>query len=177
MVTRNFKNFLAGILGSSGTNYYGTLPIKGCDGTTYYMCNGYRQYPYSSTVTLALAATTAGFVLGSGTTPATENDYKIETPITSGISCTPTRANGADNNGNPYVEWTLVVTNTGSTDITVTEIAYNQTLQVVTAAGGTSAQNKVVCLDHTLLDSPVTIAAGSQSTIKYRLTSVVSADE
>lgn len=177
MITKQFKNWVAGLLESVSGGHYGYLPVKATNGNTYYGSNfvgANSQFPRVTETGMSTSATAVGIVLGSGSTAATENDYAIETAITSGISCTPTYERGVDSSGNPYVEFTLVMTNTTSSDIVIREIAYNQNIYLVASQGATSATARVVCFDHTSLSSAVTVPAGGQNTIKYRLKTVMS---
>ena len=173
MITKWYKNICATMLQQHGQDYYGYLPVKGTNGTTYYGAGMYSAFPRTIANLLSLNVNTAGFVLGTGTTAVTNEDYRTETPVTSGLSATTTYTRGLDN-GNPYIEYTLNVVNSLSSDIVVTEIAYDQAVQAATTQGGTTMTTAVVCLDHTLLDSPVTIPAGGSNAIKYRLTTVLS---
>ena len=115
----------------------------------------------------------AGFVFGTGSTAPTENDYILESQITSGITGVLTNTvRGIDTNNKPYIEFTFTVTNTGSSSISITEIGYvTGNAYCCTSSTATSAANNNVLIDRTLLDGAVTIAAGNSAAIKYRLTS------
>jgi hypothetical protein len=173
MITKNFRTLCSMMLLSLGSNSFGMLPVVGANGTTYYAgAHYYTNFPRSVTTSLALSATTAGIVLGTGTTSPTADDTRIETPITSGLTATVNYVRALDGDNNPYLEFTLVLTNSMPYDITVTEIAYNQSFYLGAALESTSTSAVVVCIDHTQLDEPVTIPAGGQNTILYRLTTI-----
>ena len=172
MITNAFKALCATIL-EAFTGGYGLLEVKDTTNTTVYLAGYFSSnFPRSVTTTYSTSATSAGIVLGTGTTAAAATDYRIETPITSGLTVTITYAQGLDN-GNPYLEYTLNIANTSGSSVTISEIAYNQTVTCTTTAGSTSTTNKVLCLDHTLLSSAVTIANGASAAIKYRLKTVL----
>ena len=120
-----------------------------------------------------IKAKSAGFCFGTGSTAPTENDYILESQLTTGFTAVLTNtARGVDSNDKPYAEYTFTVTNTGSSTITISEIGIiTNNAACCTSSTGTTASNNAVLIDRTLLDSAVTIAAGNSAAIKYRLTS------
>lgn len=117
--------------------------------------------------------TNPGIHLGSGTVTPTENDYILTSQITSGISVIVSGiARGVDSSNRLYMELVLNVTNTSSSNITVSEVGLvSGNIQCCTSASATATQANNILLDHTLLDSPVTIAPSDTAAIKYRITS------
>ena len=172
MITKNFKMLLAMILGSNGaTSSKGLVEVKDFDGNTKYM--GYTLNGFPGTVTrnvYVTGATVSGIMIGSGNTAPTENDYRLEQRITSGLTpSTPTVDFYVDANGNPYEEIMFTLTNTTGDDIVVKEIGYVQTLKISSTTGGAATTNGNFLLDRTVLETPVTVPANDSAAIKYRL--------
>ena len=171
MITRNFKNILETMLART-SGAYGALPIKGTTGSTGYTNPGANTtpFPYSvGTTSLALSATGTGIVVGSGNTPATEDDFMLDNLITSGLSGSTVVTKQIDN-GKLYLVLDVTLTNTSANDITIKEIGYVQSHQYVTSQGGTVlANNFPFLMERTVLISPVTIPAGEFATIRYKM--------
>ena len=179
MITKNFKNLLASFLAASGGATNGYLPVKGVNGTTYYVAAYLNDgFPRAVTAGFTNTAANAGISVGRGTTAATEDDYQLESPITSGLSGTLNRTIALDENGNQFVRYDLILTNSTNSDITVGEIGYKQQIRATTAQGATTSNNLYVCLiDRTVLTTPVTIAAGDYAVIRYTLKTVINVGE
>lgn len=97
---------------------------------------------------------------GTGTTEATEDDYKLESPA-SGLSCDSVNTAIGSNYTKTY---TAVFSNTTETDIVVTEIGFFTKYYYRTNA----AYNNFL-LDRIVLDTPITIPAGESKAITYEL--------
>lgn len=171
MVTKNFLNLLAMAL-QSGSNI-GNLPVKDTTGLEKYLTGGSTFYT-STTKAVTTNADAAGISVGTGNTAATDEDFQLAEPLTSGISLTLSETvYGADEPGYPYVQYKVTVTNTGSDPITVKEICYKQTLNAAKYPGyATGAGDHICMLDRTVLDTPVTIAAGDAGIITYKLRTI-----
>ena len=102
-----------------------------------------------------------GIVLGSGARATSENDYKLESIITSGFSSVLKTAVGKDEDGNLYREHTISLTATGSSGLTVSELGLIR---------GSDRSDGTFLFDRTVLDSPVVLKYGESATIKYRIT-------
>ena len=113
-----------------------------------------------------------GLHIGSGTTAPTENDYKLQTQITSGISVVLTgTVRGVDTNNLPYMDLTYTITNTSSSSITIAELGLvSQNIYCCTSSTATSATSNQVLLDRTLLSTPITFPANETAAVKYRIT-------
>lgn len=173
MITNNFRNLMASLLSSRGSSD-GYMECKDVNGNTRYICDQSGTFPYYTTTSFTLYATSAGVSVGSGTTAAAQTDYQLESPITSGVSGSQTAINGLDEFGNKYIQIDLIITNTGSSSVTIGEIAYKQTFHVTTAQGASTGATNAVCLvDRTVLATPVTIAAGDYAVIRYTLKTVL----
>lgn len=177
MVTRNFINLLAMAL-QSGSNL-GALLVRSADGSTRYLTGGSHTFYSNPTKDTTLTAVNAGISVGTGNTAATEDDWQLAEPITSGVNLTVTATRyGSDDHGVPYAEYNVTVTNTGSDPITVKEIGYKQTVKAAKYPGYSSGTSDCVCLiDRTVLDTPVTIAAGDAGIITYKLRTIPQAYE
>lgn len=168
MVTRNFRNLMAMCLQSSANNY-GALSIQDVSGAVRYSVGNFT-FPASRTVTPTLVAATEGISVGVGLTPAKETDYNLEKTLTSGITIQLTKTSlGVDAPGNPYVEYQITVTNTGSSALTITEVGYKQKLKAALRPGGTSVTDYVFLIDRTVLDAPLVLEGGDAGVLVYKL--------
>ena len=100
------------------------------------------------------------FAVGSGTTAPTENDYTLETPISSGVTIS-LAANRGDQKGTYFV----TVLNSGSDAISVSEIGFF--VKVSTDTGGGVAD---VLFARGVLEETVTLAAGESKTFDVTIT-------
>lgn len=171
MVTRNFLNILAMALQAGSDR--GGVPGRAVNGESRYF-NGTLSFLSSPTKDVTKDANAAGISVGTGNTAATEDDWQLESTLTSGINITLTATvYGNDAPGIPYVQYSVTVTNTGSEPITVKEIGYKQTVGSVRYPGAANdSSSKVFLLDRTVLDTPVTIAAGDAGIITYKLRTI-----
>ena len=167
MVTKNFKSLLGMMLQSAAANL-GVLPIRSVAGKVYY-CPGNFSFPASRTATVTTNATAAGISVGTGTTAATELDYNLENTVTSGVSLSVATPTVGQENGEPYVEYVVTVTNTSGAELTVSEIGYKQSAKGTPKPGGTSPSDVVCLIDRTVLDEAITLANNQAGTIVYRL--------
>lgn len=179
MITNNFKTYMALILsGAANGISCGLLPIVNVSGVTYYAANNvYNSMPSDLSQALTLSATERGISFGSGNTAATANDYNLESTITSGLSAFVNRFNALDNNGNPYLQLDIMLSNTSDNPITVKEIGYKQYLRCSDAADSKSLNSRVFLLDRTVLPAPVTIPVNDYVIIRYTLKTIISAGE
>ena len=118
-------------------------------------------------------AANSGFHLGSGTTAPTENDYKMETDITSNVTCTlASTSRGVDSNGKQYMEFVYTVTNTAASgNMTIGECGLvSSNINCCTSASATSASGNNILIDRTVLATPITIAPQGSAALKYRIT-------
>jgi len=174
MITKNFKVFIACILQSSGnTTTKGYMPVKDVSGTTKYLGFNFASFPYNlyRNVTFSNGS---GIIVGNGDTPATEDDYALESKITSGLTASNSTYTFGVDDGNPYLEYLFTLTNTTGADIVVKEIGYVQPLQSATTSGGNASSSGNYLIDRTVLSTPVTVPANGSAAIKYRLKTVIS---
>ena len=102
-----------------------------------------------------------GIYLGSGTTPATLDDHKMESMITSGLVCSV--ATSLDDNNDAVNN--ITITNNTNADITIGEVGTGG----YAYCGQESSYWNVLLMDRTVLDSPVTIPAGGVGQITYTI--------
>jgi hypothetical protein len=117
--------------------------------------SGTMFYPSNSFTT---GTTSAGIVIGSGTTPATINDYKLESQITSNISVSVVK--NSDDNYNRSL--TLTVSNLNNSPLTIGEIG-----TVCNAYIGAESGSCACLMDRTVLDEPITIPANGVGKVTY----------
>ena len=161
MVTRNWYNYFKSmraeqVFSNAITEWSGS---KNSAGWRY---NGnFDSVINFKNVAFYLSNSNNGIVVGSGRTPATIDDYKLESMITSGLSASIAKSIDSDND----TIIALTFTNTSSADITIGEIGYVGTVYIDNNFGG----SKYVLLERTVLDSPVTIPAGGIGKIEYSI--------
>lgn len=167
MITKWWKNYIKGYLSSGGSAYGFNLPIKATNGTIYYVTSG--SVSSFGNPTFQLNATNAGISVGTGDNTATDEDYILQTTITSGLSASITVSHGMDTD-KPYVTYNMVLTNSTASDITIKEIGYKLNIPGVTSVGATSGSStRSVMIDRTVLSTPITVPAGGNAAILYTL--------
>lgn len=177
MITKNYKNHLAMMLESFGGGK-GMLPVVHYNGVTYY------DRPYFNTDTFPSYTYwdcrlnyEPGIWFGSGSTPATENDFTLESKITSGLSFNRSAVIDMDEDGNPFIRHDIMVTNTSLDNITIAELGYFQYVRCASTLNGTDNQRITSLFDRTVLPTPVTIEPNGYAVIRYILKTVISNGE
>ena len=169
MITNNAEALLKQMLTSGET--LGLMAVKDVNGTTRYLAD-YTAYPNTAAGTFTLPAANAGISVGSGSTTPAKTDYQLAAPITSGLTGTVLAERDTDDNGNAYVTFTVTLTNTSGSDISISEIGYKQELSVTSTESGTTATDHVFLLDRATFTS-ITLASGESAVLDYRLKSVI----
>jgi hypothetical protein len=174
MITKNFKATIAWILQRKSGTIYGYTPIKTTSGTNKYLASNFIGYPSTTQNTLQInSLANSGIWLGSGNNAASEDDYALQTRITTGLaSTTPTQTQGVDLDGNPWTTFLFTLTNTTANPITVSEIGYVQNIYAATTIGG-SCSSDLALMDRTVLSNPVTIPANGSAAIEYTLKTIM----
>lgn len=111
---------------------------------------------------------TSAVYFGTGSTPATKNDYTLEAPITSGISFVSigTPVLGKVREGEFCCWNTYVVKNTTSEAINIYEIGLFASIQT-----GSTSPKYAKCLgERTVLTEPIVLVAGDEKIITYKIT-------
>lgn len=93
---------------NAATNFYGS-EISSQSSNGYFGDEGshYGYMPFER-----------GIAFGSGTTPPQKTDYKLENPITTGLTYSGNNTNQADR----VTNWVQTVQNTSTAQITITEV-------------------------------------------------------
>lgn len=116
-----------------------------------------------STINTGAANGRGYIILGTGTTEPTPEDYRLESQITTNLSC-----DSVSVSRNTTVKtYTATFSNSGTSDMIVTEIGYVSRLLHLYNLGDYLYDNFL--MDRTVLDTPVTIPAGESRTITYTL--------
>ncbi len=174
MITNNYRNLIKAFFAAAPTSRTYNLQVKRANGQTRYLnLHVVNSWPVRVTDQFTTNAVTGGEVgvaVGSGTTPATPEDYTLESQITSGISASMTTERGLDNSGNPYTQYTITISNTSAADVTIGEIGWFQAVSCYSQSGSTTQSVDAVMFDRTVLSSPVTISAGGFKALRYTLT-------
>lgn len=170
MLTRNHKNMLASIITKTNVNYTG-LPVKATNGNTYYLNAALSGFPQlNPTTTFARSVSAAGIQVGSGNTPASENDYQLDSTITNSSLTGSVNVSRVIEDGKLYIIFDLTITNVSADAIQIHEIGYFQYLSSGTTQAGTSVSSSYCfMLDRTVLDTPVSVPAGDFATIRYKI--------
>ena len=176
MITNNFKAYMALILtANSNGACKGVLPVVDTAGNTRYAANNvYNSMPSDTSTNLTLSANERGISFGSGSTAPSASDSNLEATITSGLAAMITRSTGLDDNGNPYLRFDIVLSNTSDSAITVKEIGYKQYLRCSDALNGSTINSRSCLLDRSIFASPVTIPADDYVIIRYTLKTILS---
>lgn len=179
MITRNYKNILKDILQNTGKypvedGAYGAYLLKTPTNESVYTTQQPPQLPEYLT-RVAKDNTSGGVVIGSGSTPAQESDYWLSNQITSGFDGYVSDVHQTDNDGNHGIVLSVIVMNTGSSNLTIGEIGYSLHVLSSVHEGGDSSYTSMlrnVLIDHTVLDNPITVGAGAAAIIDYALKTV-----
>lgn len=128
----------------------------------------YETYPekvYNALVVretdVVFNSSSAGIVLGSGNTPPTIDDYCLESMITSGLSQKTIISN--DENGN--LTYKATMTNISQNPITIGEVGVISKVYT----GANTATGKIVLMERTALETPVTIEPDGVGQITYTI--------
>ena len=146
-------------------------PIKDVDGNNRWVSFGTGDFLSSITMQTGNNKND-GIHFGSGTTAPTENDYYLQTPITSYLGATiQTSVRGIDA-GKPYMEFRITVTNNSTTsNMTVAEIGLiSRDIWCCTSSTGTSIAMYNILVDRTLLEQPIVLSPLQTGAIRYRIT-------
>lgn len=148
MLTKNFYQGLRSQANLPNTYYY---PFVKTNGSTVNTTFSPSLGSYLSSIQTGYTSK-GGVVFGDGTEPPTYEDYKLSgTPI-DGIVATAVHNNGKNVT---ELEYVYTITNENSEAVTISEIG------IVTSTG--------YLLEHSLLDTPITIPAGGVGQVTYRI--------
>lgn len=162
MLTNNFKAILNGLFVYSKNSKVSVVGKNGNKSVLTGGTSGYLSIIADADVYLS-DVNYNGIYLGSGESPVTRGDYKIDLvkvgKVTSAVSF------GLDDDGKPYTLFSIAYSNNSSQNVKISEIGYFLTVSTVDNIGS-------VLIDRTLLDSPVVVAPGESCGIKYKITNL-----
>lgn len=169
MLTRNYHNLVATMLQSTSA-YVGVLPVTDVYGKQYFYTPRFTQYPYNRTLSTTTSRNAAGICVGSGTTPARETDFDLESQLTSGVALSLSAwTMGVD--GSAFATHIVTVTNLSNSQQTISEIGMKQAVSTVTTPNMTWSSETVVyaLLDRTMVEPAITLGPGEAAVIRYTL--------
>lgn len=167
MLTKNFYNWvMANLTKREITNGYVTP-----DGKVYNAVRSTQPISYMwehmDYLVIDNAPTNylyVGVRIGTGVTPATADDYTLESVINSGLSVVnPQDVTVTRENDFVAVYATYTVTNNGTTAVAISEIG------LFCAGVYTSSTMVPILADRTVLESPITINPGEAKPITYTI--------
>lgn len=169
MFTKNFKKLMSLKLlnatssNNDGYSYQVSTTLTDLDGNTITTDNSTTTneqyslvYAMSDILSTEAANNRAYLIVGTGTGTVSDDDYSLFRSA-SGCPCVSASSNTSANFTKIY---TATFQNNTSEDITITEVGIAAKMYVYNDFFG-------FLLDHTLLDTPVTIPAGETRTITY----------
>ena len=169
MVSNNAKNVIKQVLASCDT--VGLLTATDVGGVTRYIAD-FTAFPAVVEDTFTLTAANAGISVGSGSTTPSAADYQLASTITSGLTGTVAMTKEADVSGNASITFSVELTNTSGSDITISEIGYKQEISASDSLNGTTATDRVFLLDRSTFET-ITLAPNAQAVIDYTLKAVI----
>lgn len=164
MITKNFYAAIASQVTAQEINNV----LRLHNGTAVRLSASTSFAPFDNW-TLRLNVTQSGFVVGTGTTPATVNDYKLESQITSGLSSSGSTAFYRFDDAGFERVMSCVITNTSSEAITISEVGKVASINYFKTETATTTTSGATLIERNVLDTPVTIPAGEHKTITYTI--------
>lgn len=179
MFTNNYINFVNGIFFGTTQNFviFDGREMTNLRPYDYPIFTGIGQYilkarcrtlaENTGTSSAPIERTYPGVYFGSGSTPASKNDYTLESPITSGLSISnPSSLMYKEKNGKHSYSAEFILKNTTDADINIYEIGlYGQV-----GYYGSSYMLYPCLYERTVLDEPITIPAGESKLVTYKIT-------
>ena len=190
MILKNMENYLkncslltsGGLLASSATeiDLYPLTTTKNTIYSSFDTIQGKAYAPFNTDTTLTLNTnqTTGSSIsnnktyicFGTGITPVTENDYKLEAQITSGISLVTAETSITNNIylNNDKTEMNRIaivracIKNTTGDSLTIGEIGFLQTPRITTSGA--------VMIHREVFENSVIIGAGAIATFEFTFT-------
>lgn len=134
-----------------------------------YLLSGRSGTPGTNSGSLSsLTPYSPGVYFGGGSTPATLNDYCLESPITSGLSVTnPTSPIEESGNGKYTLSASYLVGNTSESDINIWEIGF---FGFVGRYKSSTYYKYDTLFERTVLTEPITIQPGESKIVTYKIT-------
>lgn len=127
----------------------------------YPKCRAFPQEPKSSNTDPAF-----GVYFGSGSTPASKTDHRLEYPIESGLSIAINKSTYVirqGENGKYALVMTYLITNNSESEVNIYEIG------VVTPIAKDTYSHYPTLMERTVLTEPITIPVGATRAVEYRV--------
>ena len=163
MFTRNWYNGLA--VYWSGLKQESGWKFRGLDGGANFLemyMKSSSSYPVQPIFTFNNSFPGNGVSFGDGSVPPTLDDYTLSgSPITT-LSIT-SAVIVSNNEDDASITGVYTITNTGSDEVTIREVAMFRSVPRYTSG------NFTIMLDRTVLDNPVTIPAGGIGQVTYTI--------
>ena len=162
MLTKNFYAYIKAAFSGSDS----TAIFTKTDGTKGEVSISSSYPPFKVMNSWSKSTIMSGVSFGTGTTPATVSDYFLESILTETQINVSTPSSVSFNKFDTYEEYTVTfgVTNKTADAITISEMGL--TAIPYSPYSGTPYY---VLVDHTVLDTPVTIPAGQSKQITYTI--------
>ena len=166
MITKNLYSYLLG----RGLKQTIVNAITSTDGTLYnhdYYYNNTNDTVFSAMSSFTNSATSSGVIIGTGTTPATASDYKLESQLLSAsvkFNGTTSVSYNMDDDGVSLFS-TTNAQNVGTEPIAVSEVGLVGKLFY--GSGSSNLCN--VLLDRTVLEEPIVINPGETKQLTYTI--------
>ena len=176
MFTNNYIKFrdmmfigsyrFAGFKSVTGTVFYGVAETSGESGDIGKYMHLARCKAMPTESGQYNSSFTPGIYFGSGSTPATKEDYKLESPITAGLAISnPSGFTWVlPSSGVHSATASYAVLNTSSEDITIQEVGN------FTVVADYNGKYQFTLMERTVLDEPIVIAPGGSKLVTYKVT-------
>lgn len=164
MLTKNFYNWV--IVNTTRKNITGGMvTYSGSVNNSAYYQGTSSAYLLDKIGTFSVFDGNSGVVFGTGTTPATIDDYKLESPIYNGFTRTG-GGNGAMSVDDKGISFFAVygITNTGTDNLVISEIGLFGNLYYTS-----NTATECCLLDRTVLETPITIAPNESKQLTYTI--------
>lgn len=185
MLTKLGKILSDNIVGYGGNKKFGFLPIidnnsitcnietKDYGGNTRYISPSLYDvgYSYIKNAVSISGSASDGIVVGSGDTPASEDDYTLENKINGLDGTISSQASYFDATDKCYYSiYTLTLSNNTGESVTINEYGRIVSAEAASTKGGTRSNNRYAFLvERVVLDAPLVIPAGESSVLEYRI--------
>lgn len=160
MLTKNFYSYIGAALQQTSAQF------RLMSGTTMYLSlvPGHKP-PISVMNSWSKSVAETGVSFGTGTTPATLEDYKLESILGNTQISVSNPSAVSFSRGATFDEYSVSfgVTNITDEAITISEVG------LAAMPHNDSSTNRIVLVDRTLLDTPVTIPANETKHIAYTI--------
>lgn len=163
----------AAIMYPKYTNYTPCyISAKDINGDNYYISPYYLGSGWDMIFTRPANTASSCVLIGSGDTPATEDDYYLENQITGeSYLAAVTYSNAIDTVNKKYGRYAqYTITNNSAQDLVIKEIGRFLSVNASTTEGGTPSganSKRMFMIDRIVLDTPITIPAGEAGIIRY----------